>query len=99
LVGVPKDLSKVAGLAMPATWSFDEMKRLSSLDVLRGKDEQAQESRKNEGRGEYKQVERENEDNIKNATQKIKDYKADAEKSMDEFKMQMDQYQDDMQKF
>jgi ABC-type multidrug transport system ATPase subunit/pSer/pThr/pTyr-binding forkhead associated (FHA) protein len=99
LVGVPKSLGKVAGLVMPATWSFDEMKRLSSLDVLRGKDEHAQAANKHEGRGENKQVERENEDNIKNATQKIKDYKEKAEKSMDEFKARMDQYQDDMKKY
>jgi ABC-type multidrug transport system ATPase subunit/pSer/pThr/pTyr-binding forkhead associated (FHA) protein len=99
LVGVPKDLSKVAGLVMPATWAFDEMKRTSSLDVLRGKDEQAQESAKNEGRGEYKQVERENQDNIDKATQKIKDYKAKAEKSMDDFKARMDTYQEDMKRY
>ena len=42
LVGVPVGIAKVAGVVMPATWSFDEMKRLSGLDVLRGKDESAE---------------------------------------------------------
>ena len=57
LVGVPKGSSKYVGAIMPATWSFDEMKRLSSdLGVLRGKDEEAMPSSKNEGRGLYKDI-------------------------------------------
>ncbi|HLM59546.1 MAG TPA: ATP-binding cassette domain-containing protein, partial [Pyrinomonadaceae bacterium] len=34
LVGVPTGINKVAGLVMPATWSFDTMKRFSTLDTL-----------------------------------------------------------------
>jgi len=64
LVGVPVGIAKVAGVVMPATWSFDEIKRLSGLDVLRGKDENAQPSAKNEGRGLFKQIEHDNDANI-----------------------------------
>src|SRR5216110_1941685 len=34
LFGVPAGASKVAGLIMPATWSFDTMKRFSGLNTL-----------------------------------------------------------------
>jgi hypothetical protein len=34
IVGVPTGISKVAGLTMPAAWSFDTMKRFSTLDTL-----------------------------------------------------------------
>src|SRR5947209_19319053 len=34
LVGVPQGVSKTIGTVMPATWSFDEMKRLSKLDTV-----------------------------------------------------------------
>jgi ABC transport system ATP-binding/permease protein len=99
LVGVPKNISRVVGLAMPATWSFDEMKRLSSLEVLRGKDEQAQASTAPEGRGKYKQVTHDNNQNITEAQDKIKDYKSEAQTSMDKFKRDMEQYQTDMAKY
>src|SRR5207253_6928241 len=62
LVGIPEGTSKVIGLAMPATWSFDELKRLSELPVLRGADEGAEASNKNQGRGLLKQLEKENDD-------------------------------------
>jgi ABC-type multidrug transport system ATPase subunit len=35
LIGVPTGAARVIGLAMPATWAFDEMKQLSGLGVLR----------------------------------------------------------------
>jgi ABC-type multidrug transport system ATPase subunit len=93
LVGVPKGISKVVGLAMPATWAFDEMKRLSDLDVLRGKDEGAQSADKNDGRGLYKQVEYENDENIARSKKKIEDYKTDADESSKEYQRKMDEYQ------
>ena len=34
LNGVPKGVARIAGAAMPVTWSFDEMKRLSGLETL-----------------------------------------------------------------
>ena len=93
LVGVPKGLSKAVGLAMPATWAFDEMKRLSNLDVLRGKDEGAQAAGKNDGRGLYKQVEYENDQNIARSKKKIEDYKRDADESSKDYQRKMDDYQ------
>ena len=81
------------GPAGPATWSFDEMKRLSSLEVLRAKDEDAQPAENNDGRGLYKQVERENDQNIEDSRKKIEKYKADAEKSTRDFKKKMEDYQ------
>ena len=53
LVGVPEGASKAIGTLMPATWAFDEMKAFR-LEVLRAKDEEAQPSEKDEGRGFYK---------------------------------------------
>ncbi len=98
LVGVPVGLARVAGVIMPATWSFDEMKRLSALDVLRGKDENAQASGKNEGRGLYKQIEYENDSNIVDAQRKINNFRADAEKNAAAFDKELDQYQKDLLK-
>ncbi|MEK6281706.1 MAG: FHA domain-containing protein [Acidobacteriota bacterium] len=96
LVGVPVGFAKVVGVVMPATWSFDEMKRLSGLDVLRGKDEDAEPAESNEGRGLYKQIEFENDANIEDAKERIDKYKADAEKNSKDFEKKMDQYQKDL---
>lgn len=96
MVGVPQGLSKAVGLAMPATWAFDGMKRLSGLNVLRGRDEGAEPSGTDEGRGLYKQIEFENSKNIKETGQRIEQYKADAEKKFEEFEKKMAAYQDDL---
>lgn len=96
LVGVPVGIAKVVGTVMPATWTFDEMKRLSGLEVLRGKDENAQPAVSNEGRGLYKQIEHENNASIADAQQKIDNYRSDAEKSSKHFEQEMDQYQKDI---
>jgi hypothetical protein len=93
LVGVPKGVSKAVGLAMPATWAFDEMKRLADVDVLRAKDEGAQPADKNEGRGLYKQVEYENDQNIAKSKKKIEDYKKDADESSKDYQRKMDDFQ------
>jgi ABC transport system ATP-binding/permease protein len=96
LVGVPVGIAKVAGVVMPATWTFDEMKRLSGLDVLRGKDESAEPAANNEGRGLYKQIEYENDKNIQDAQKRINAYRADAQKKSKDFEANMDQYQKDL---
>ena len=93
LVGIPTGVSKMVGAVMPATWSFDEMKRLSNLEVLRAKDENAQRSERDDGRGLYKQIERDNDQNIEDSRKKIERYKADAEKSTKDFKKKMQDYQ------
>ncbi|MEP6920538.1 MAG: FHA domain-containing protein [bacterium] len=96
LVGVPVGFAKVVGVVMPATWSFDEMKRLSGLNVLRGKDENAQPDSNNEGRGLYKQIEHQNDANIADAKQRINQYRSDAEKNSKDFEKKMDDYQKDL---
>ena len=62
LVGVPEGTSKAIGMLMPATWAFDEMKRLSGLDTLR--EEGSDKDGTNEGRGLYKHFEDINDENI-----------------------------------
>lgn len=96
LVGIPTGMSKVVGVVMPATWAFDGMKRLSELDVLRAKDEDAQPSEKEEGRGLYKQIERDNDQNIADSRAKVDKYKADAEKSISNFEKKMEDYQKEL---
>jgi len=96
LVGIPTSMSKVVGVIMPATWSFDEMKRLSDLQVLRAKDEDAQPSSNEEGRGLYKEVERKNDQNIADSRTKIDKYKADAENSINNFEKKMEDYQKEL---
>ena len=96
LVGIPTGMSKAIGVIMPATWAFDEMKRLSSLEVLRAKDEKAQPSDKEEGRGLYKEIERKNDQNIESSRTKVEKYKDDAEKSIKDFEKKMEDYQKDL---
>ncbi|MFZ0062017.1 MAG: FHA domain-containing protein, partial [Pyrinomonadaceae bacterium] len=96
LVGVPVGFAKVVGTVMPATWSFDEMKRLSGLEVLRGKDENAEPAATNEGRGLYKQIEHQNDANIEDAKERINQYKADAETNSKNFEKEMDDYQKEL---
>lgn len=97
LVGVPVGFAKVVGVVMPATWSFDEMKRLSGLEVLRGKDENAEPAATNEGRGLYKQIEHENDANIEAAKRRIDQYKANAETNSKNYEKAMETYQKELQ--
>lgn len=73
LVGVPVGASKVAGMVMPATWSFDTMKRFSTLDTL--KEEGAKPKGQTMGLGLYKYIEKENERIIEDAKKDIDLYK------------------------
>lgn len=85
LVGVPTGVSKVVGLVMPATWSFDEMKRLSGLDTLRKEGS-------SDGKGLYKKVEDENEKNVTETRNKIKDDIKEAKDELDRYKRDMEAY-------
>jgi ABC-type multidrug transport system ATPase subunit len=87
LVGVPTGINKVAGLIMPATWSFDTMKRFSTLDTL--KEEGADESGGTRGVGYYKYVEQENDKLIADSRKKIDDYKAKSEQKMKDYEKEM----------
>ena len=82
IVGVPAGINKVAGLTMPAAWSFDTMKRFSMLDTL--EEEGANPRGKTKGLGLYKFVETENDKTV-----------AKAEKDFEEYRKQMGaQFQD-----
>lgn len=73
LVGVPSGLNKVIGLTMPAAWSFDTMKRFSTLDTL--EPEGSNPRGKHKGLGLYKSIESENEKMIAQAKKDFEDYK------------------------
>ncbi|HEY0429979.1 MAG TPA: FHA domain-containing protein [Pyrinomonadaceae bacterium] len=87
LVGVPSGLNKVVGLIMPATWSFDTMKRFSALDTLEV--EGADPSGKFKGKGYYDWIEAENDKLIVDSRQKIKDYREKEEKKMKDYEKDM----------
>jgi hypothetical protein len=90
LVGVPTGFSRVIGLAMPATWSFDEMKRLSTLDTLR--EEGSDTAGPNKGRGLYKHTEEANDENIARAREDVINYKREAEDNSKEYERKMNDY-------
>ena len=73
LVGVPQGINKVVGLAMPSAWSFDTMKRFSTLDTL--ETEGADPKGPTKGRGLYKFVEAENEKAIEKAKRDLESLK------------------------
>ncbi len=77
LIGVPAGINKVVGLTMPAAWSFDTMKRFSTLDTL--EPEGAIINGQTEGLGLYKWVEKQNDKMIEDTKKNIKDYEKDLE--------------------
>jgi ABC-type multidrug transport system ATPase subunit/pSer/pThr/pTyr-binding forkhead associated (FHA) protein len=85
LVGVPTGIYKMASMTVPAAWSFDTMKRFSTLDTL--EQEGAEPNGKTGGLGLYKYTESENDKII-----------ADARKNSDEYqknvRTKFEQYQD-----
>jgi len=72
LVTVPAGVSKVVGGAMPATWSFDEIKRFSALDTL--KEEGSDPNGPNQGRGLYHHIQQLNEESARQSRDQISDY-------------------------
>ncbi|HSK73850.1 MAG TPA: ABC transporter permease, partial [Pyrinomonadaceae bacterium] len=78
LVGVPSGVNKAVGLLMPATWSFDTMKRFSGLNTL-------EEDGAYRGRGLYKDIEAENDKIIADAKTDLNEYKENAEQKLKSF--------------
>lgn len=78
LVGVPSGINKAAGLLMPATWSFDAMKRYSALDTL-------EEEGAIRGRGLYKNIEAENDKIIADAKKDLEEYKKKTQEKLSDF--------------
>ena len=76
LIGVPTGISKVAGLTMPATWSFDTMKRFSTLDTLE------KEGAFEEGKGLYVSIEEENDKIIADSQKRIREYEQEIESNI-----------------
>src|SRR6185369_12885042 len=87
LVGVPTGANEVIGLAMPASWSFDTMKRFSTLDTL--EPEGAEPDGVTQGKGLYKYTREENDKIVTNARKSIEDYKKDAEAKFREYDEQV----------
>jgi ABC-type multidrug transport system ATPase subunit len=95
LVGVPTGVARVIGAGMPATWAFDEMKRLSKLDTI--SEEGSDPEGPNRGMGLKKYIEFENDRNIAQATTDINSYKQEAEDNSERFRKDMDEYQEDVE--
>lgn len=73
LIGVPSGVNKIVGLAMPAAWSFDTIKRFSTLDTLES--EGANPRGTTKGLGLYKFIEAENEKMINKAKRDLEDFR------------------------
>jgi len=77
LIGLPTGINKVVGLVMPATWSYDTMKRYSDLDTL--EEEGSRPDGDTNGLGLYKSIEEKNDKIIADGKKNIKDYERDLE--------------------
>ena len=75
---------------MPATWSFDTMKRFSTLDTL--EQEGAEADGRTKGLGLYKFIEAENDKIIGDAKTDLENYSDGAEKEMEAYKDEMRDY-------
>jgi ABC-type multidrug transport system ATPase subunit/pSer/pThr/pTyr-binding forkhead associated (FHA) protein len=73
LVGVPYGLNRVVSMTIPAAWSFDTMKRFSTLETL--EPEGADPRDKTKGLGLYKFVESENEKALEKAKKDVENLK------------------------
>ncbi|MDT4897687.1 MAG: transport system ATP-binding/permease protein [Acidobacteriota bacterium] len=95
LVGVPTGVARVIGVGMPATWAFDEIKRLSKLDTI--SEEGSDPEGPNQGMGLKKYIESVNDKNIAQAKTDITNYKQEAEDNSEQFRKDMDSYQEDVE--
>jgi len=75
---------------MPATWAFDEIKRLSPLDTLN--EEGSDPGGPNKGRGLYGHIEDKNDENIADARKDIDRFKGDAEDNLKRFDRDIKDY-------
>lgn len=90
LVGVPMGVSRVVGTVMPATWSFDEMKQLSTLDTL--KQEGSSPTGQNRGRGLYKHIEDLNNKKMADARENIEAQRQETEKNLKDYERKIKEY-------
>lgn len=82
LIGVPTGINRVVGLIMPATWSFDTIKRFSTLDTL--EEEGALKNGRIGGKGLYKSIEAKNDQLINDAKKRIKDHEKEVQELLSE---------------
>ncbi|MFN2531624.1 MAG: FHA domain-containing protein [Pyrinomonadaceae bacterium] len=90
LVGVPAGAARVIGTVMPATWSFDAIKRLSTLDTLR--EEGSSRTGTNRGRGLYKHTEEVNDQILADARQRLEAERKDTENKFNDYDQKMKDY-------
>ncbi len=89
IFGVPGGISKPASMLVPAAWSFDTMKRFSTLDTL--EPEGAAPKGSTGGQGLYKQIETDNDKIIADSRKNLEDYKKSSEDKLKAFEDQMRQ--------
>lgn len=77
IAGVPHGVSRAASMLMPAAWSFDTLKRFSTLDTL--EPEGAAPNGETKGMGLYEFIESENETMVNDAKKKVDEIRSSAE--------------------
>jgi len=83
IFGVPNDVSRPLSLAVPAAWSYDTMKRFSTLSTL--EPEGATVGDATNGRGLYKQVEEENDSILAKARRDLEEYQSKTETKLKKY--------------
>jgi len=85
LVGAPQGVARVASAAMPVTWAFDEMKRLSTLGTL------------NEDGSVARYVEEKGREETKRAREEVEDYSRMTRESLEDYGRRVERYLTDVQ--
>lgn len=83
IVGVPTGLARPLSMFVPAAWSFDTIKRFSTLDTL--EPEGAEPNGKSGGLGLYKQIETENDKVIADTRKNLDEYQKSIELKTKDF--------------
>ena len=95
IFGVPTGISKPASMLIPAAWSFDTIKRYSTLDTL--EPEGAELNGRSGGQGLFKQIEADNDKIIADSRKDLEDYKRSTEDKLREYRDQVQRGQDPAQ--
>lgn len=91
IFGLPGGISKPASMLVPAAWSFDTIKRFSTLETL--EQEGAATRGKTGGLGLYKQIETENDKIIEDSRRSLESFKVSSEEKLRSFEDQVRQGQ------
>lgn len=83
IFGVPNNISRPLSMAIPAAWSYDTMKRFSTLSTL--EPEGAVPADATSGRGLYKQVEEENDAILEKARRDLDEYQTKTETKLRQY--------------